>query len=99
MKVGDKVVSKEFPGLGVMTVRYVDPVTVPHRIVTLAIPEDAKDEEGNPSWNAGGLDDGDYEDLKVTEPCSTCAGRDAETHIRADHDEDYLINIMNADEE
>jgi hypothetical protein len=89
MKVGDKVVSKSYPELGVMNVLYIEPLkesVTGDQIVTVT--------GDHPSLP----DDADMSDLAVTEPCGTCAGRDAETHIREDHNENYVNELDPCDE-
>lgn len=92
MKIGDKVVSKSSPELGVLRVVGLEHEFVPHGIVTVA--SDTIEIRGDSNQ-----DDDDFDDLKVTEPCTMCAGRDAETHITADHDEDYILKVMAADDD
>ena len=92
MKKGDAVRSKSSPDLGVLYVVAIPDGAVPGDIVTVASNDILIRGDSH-------MDDGDYDDLMVLEPCEMCVGRDAETHYTADHDEDYILRVMARDDE
>lgn len=91
MKINDKVTSKSHPELGVMTVIYMDG-NYHGAIVTV------KSDTGIMIRGDSDMDDDDYDDLQVTEPCKYCSPEDALTHITEDHDQNYVAKLEECDE-